>query len=471
MVQQHNDVDRDINATSYTGADQFLGHTIDYEPDLYTFDQLQTGTLWFWTRHEYQERFQRYHDGDLKELTTVSQLSSKDPLRTLLKFNYFRPVSDFYVNGLFSNPPKITSTPNSVRNEWFEENERQINRQSQQAYRWYSMMGRFILLVDTDPYIGLPRMTAVSPRYYYPIRDEWDQDRTIGHMLAYEYRAQEPYKRLYYDGLPDRLRCVMYSEELGVDEVRTYILDGKVIGELINVEPGTGILGVVQFGRGIGHSDYRNIEGAVANQIHVMSKYSSLLKSRGRWLQVPQQAAGKLKELDESGTETTLLSAIKDQPEYKFVEPDDKGEDYVQNFQIVQDYISMATGIPQQVYGINTGKGESGEAREKLMLMAYQRIANHRAEVEDILKAAFDMMNVPAGPTEFQWSWDAFSTPVEEQASAVELKEAGIITTNEARVRLGLEELDEGELAKLEQSSNPMMNPSPGQTGFEVRTE
>ena len=422
---------------------------------LISLDAIRPGAQWTWARLARDEVHQQYYEGDYSALlsgitaTAANGLSSiGSAVNDLTPVNWCRVVTDFYIRALFSERPAVTSLAPS-RQAFIDDRREEVFAALERASEWRSIKGWGVLMVTSGA--GL---VAVDSSYYFPLRDEADVHRTIGHVLAYKYRAYDPTETLVNDPrrIANRIRIVRYSEMLGVNDVTTYTLEGGVtIGQPLESAP-SDVQGIWSWGRD-DQDDYHDIASLILQAaIRLTLSQQALNRNANPHLQGPGPGIDALAR-DTAGYRRTamglLLPVEYNQPPYEWVSWDPGLEAAYEMLRELRESIHTVTGVPRVVFGFagsgaSGGAGESGEARDRLMYSAMARVRTLRREIENILPMVLDAMGAPEGDTTVSWVADPFASVQERTQEVLMMLTSGVISIDEARERFGYMPMPDG---------------------------
>ena len=403
--------------------------------------QIRTGTIWNWPRLAFEERWQEYHDGDFRQLfaereTVDNGLAILDNRNEITVPNYFKTCADFYVDAMFTEVPGMVSS-NEQRTAFMNSNRPAILREMEQAIRWRVIKGRGVLLVDS---LGV---RAIDPSTYFPLTGKIETHSTLGHVIAYPYRS-EISEQITQRLDNDRMRVVSFVPGLGVNEWVDYALSGLSIGA--ELARGTAdVRGILTFGPGPVGSFFSDVTDLVRDLSIRRAIIRRILNRRGNpHLTAPETAANPL-ELNPKGSVLYKDAAGNG---YEYLVYDAALPAQVEVAEKLQEQIYTGLALPPTAFGVDVTRGESGDARERLMFAALSRINRLRNQIEEVLPPLLDAMGAPEGDTELRWAGDAL-TPSGRRAEAAERQyTAGIITRDEARQIIGYDPAPEsGEFA------------------------
>jgi len=401
--------------------------------------QIRTGLYWSYERfNRERERFELWnnqHDKLLMAGRGVSQTSFNlaDP-STLVRVNFFRAVTEFYVSGLWSQAPSLQAETRELQ-VWLDDREAMLFEALEHATRYKSMKGLGVVAAQGDG-------TAffVDTSHYMPIVDITDASKVTGHILAYPWNS-DPSNR---ESGPDRLDMVVLHD--GVARRSRWYYDGLTLGGMITSMEAM-VTGVHTFGRPIlpynhgvsGYvSDYDDIIDIVAAIEKRVTKLDDTLdKNQSPHLQGPVGA------LQADGTfqrdpEGAYLPRTMEDPEYAYLVYESKEEATMGLLEWLINMISVSTGVSPAAFGIgrNTVFGESGQARERQMQAALNYINRVRRDIENVLRGLVEDMGAPAGSFMVDWVEDPFLSFEERVASEEKLLSAGVLTPEQSARRL-----------------------------------
>lgn len=425
-------------------AGQLLIPGKEYLFDYTSFDQLTTGWQMEYLRYNTEMAWESLYNGNFQVMSQGVEATIDNGL-TVIDFseamwiNWFWVASKFYQDAFTAERPTVTPQKSE---EVFEPIWRAIRR----AVEWYSVKGRVVLIQKKDGTV-----TAVNPSFYYPIRAKWDAELTIAHALV--YRWTEPQKQIIYEHrVPDRARIVKFDKKLGINTVENYVLEGTVIGEKLSEEE-SDIENIYVFGEGERDTFYPALVPLVF-ELTIREAYESrLLNRHSSPIAIVPPNAGLVgpdgnSRLDPKGN-TVEYEADTGTNKFGYLTWEGHLVDNREKIERLVRNIHLITGVPPVVFGIDIGKGESGQAREKLMFTAMSKVRSIRKEVELVLE------EILGGDTEVSWVSSPFTTEEERRAAVLRETAVGIISINEARELLDYDEF-------VDAQGNPIPSPMDG---------
>ena len=397
---------------------------------LTSLDLISTGTQWNWPRLTFERDWQSYHDGDFRKLfgqapTVENGLAILDDISDITVPNFFKTCADFYVDAMFTDIPGLTSS-NEAREAFMNAQRSRVLRELERSIRWRVIKGRGVLLVDS---LGV---RAIDSSTYFPLVGQIETHSALGHVFAYPYRQEQLQQPNEFDD-PDRIRIVIFAPALGVNEWREYIYSGNTLGEELG-RGETDVQGVVTFGPGPHGSFYTDAVELVRDYSIRRAIIRRILNRRGNpHLVAPDNTPANL-TLDPKGS---VLRKDDRGNSYEYLTYDAALPAQTEVADALNGQIYTALALPPAAFGVDVTRGESGEARERLMFAALSRVNRLRNQIEEILPPLFDAMGAPEGDTELRWAGDAL-TPARERAMSAERQfTAGLITRDEARQDIG----------------------------------
>ena len=430
--------------TTYTDEDlsALLGATTWNEFFYTHLEQFEEGRQLEYVRYAQEIKWERLYMGDFLGLSLGIKKTVENGLEVIdfpssARINWFRIASTFYQDALTSERPTITMEDGTEPDPLVVE---QMWTQIVRAVEYWSIKGRIVLIKRKDG-----TLLAVNPTSYYPIRAEWDDQITLGHALVYRY-WQPVEDVIYRTGTPDRVKIVLFDKELGVNVVRYHELHGQLIGSLIE-EVESDIEDIFVWGEGERDTFYPQMEDLV-RELVIREAYASQLlnKHSAPILIVPTNSGlidddGNVK-LSAKGSVIEIDPAeMSSPPEYVVWDGHLEAND--EKIKRIVNDIHLATGVPPVVFGIDQGKGESGESRDRLMFSAMARVRRVRKGLE------LAMELVLGGNVEVSWVSSPFATEEERRAAVLREFAIGVITANEARELLDYDMMEDDEMFNM----------------------
>ena len=302
------------------------------------------------------------------------------------------------------------------------------------AARWQSIKGRTVILTQTMH----PRVSAVDPTAYWPIRYEYSILHTRAHLLAYRYFEYGEHDSYFVRRIPNRIRFVIYDPENGLNEVRTHALAGYTVGPMLRKEP-TKVTGIFAIGQG--YSDYRVIESPIRElMIRRATDLKVLAENSSPFIQAPNIPPAEVARLRKEGLPARggLL----------FRDPGGFGWDYVEHKGSLQSSFEITGSLKSQIYTLAsvppTAFGEvlegdeSGVAIGRLMHAALTKVKEYRLSLERIIPGVLDGMGAPKEDTYIKWIADPWASEAERTATVLSLVHAKIISPRLAASMLDL---------------------------------
>ena len=424
------------------------------------FNIVHTGTVWNLPRVAQELKYQEFHDNNFQQLFTRSGSTNRQKIdsgeeilrnRDVVRANFFKVISDFYVDSIFSNEPSITSSA-PQRQRFIDDVRRRVLDELEKAVRQYTVKGRAVLIVTEQP-DGTRKLNYVKSHLYFPVVNPFDEDDIIGHILAYPYREHEPGDTLTVQ-IPNRIRFVLFQKD-EINEVRVYDLDGSSIGALIQRVP-SNVVNIYQFGQGLRDSFY---EGSISPLKEIMIRLTGMSIVMNRHTKPDLQTPHNFNPQQVRMTgETRFLNKGEDDQKYEYLTFDGH---LTSNEKMVEDLfniVHVASGVPPTVFGVTVGGNESGVARERLMAAALAKIQRVRKSIEMILGGIIDDLGATKGDIKIQFVEDPLAVPLDPIA----MHEAGVITDMELREKGHYPPItpEEFEAGRLREQPPVMMQPT-----------
>lgn len=407
--------------------------------EITSYELIQPGLAWTWPRLRSEERWQSLHDGDLGVLWEGVIPSVDNGLSILginaaggiqdgvIRSNWFRVISDFYTDAMHGENPTIASGA-AARDGFLRAYSEAVLREVERATRFYTIKGRGVLLVDSRG------VRAVDPSVYFPVTNPGDSGDVIGHILAYPY-VERPEGRAPQDyEAPNRMRFVLWSPTLEVNSTSTWFYQGGILGQMIS-EEAADVAGIFVWGRGPEDAMYTQVVSPVREAMMRQTIINRILNRHGQpHLVVPDSLVD---DLTLNPTGMTLPEDTANKGVTRYLTHDGAMASQMDQLNHLMETIHILAGIPPVVFGVGAGRGESGQARDRLMFSALARVRRIRRDIEGILPAVFDALGAPAGDTSVSWIVNPFSTQQERTDSILAQVAAGVLSADEAAERLG----------------------------------
>lgn len=336
------------------------------------------------------------------------------------------------------------------------------------AARWFSIKGRMVVLTQTMH----PRVAAVDPTAYWPIRYEYSTLHTRAHLLAYRYFEYGPNDSYLVKRIPNRIRFVLYDPENEINEVRTHELAGFVVGPEIRRDP-TQVTGIYAIGQG--YSDYRIVESPIremmirrATDLKVLAEISS------PFIQAPNVPPAEVNKLKTVGLPARGGVLFRDPQGYgwEYVEPQGQLAESQNMTNSIKSQIYTLASVPPTAFGEVLEGDESGVAIGRLMHAALTKVKKVRNSLERIIPRIIDSMGAPPEDTYIRWIADPWASEAERSATILAWVHAGIVSPRMAAKLMGLPEdpdmaqlwdiqMIEAAAAAKQAAAGPEGNPSP----------
>ena len=221
-------------------------------------------------------------------------------------------------------------------------------------------------------------MAPVSPLDYIPIFAPWDLTFVESHVIAYRYAEG--------GDVINRVRLIVV--EIGGTYEELYELDGTILGKRLEDEPmPSDVAKLIVVGDGIDAGFYNDLI-PIARELTIREGYGAYILNRNASpvMLVPptagllQQGGAVIEDPRERETYQT-----KEPGDYGYLTWDGNLSDNAES--IARQWLAyhLTTRIPPQITGIDIGKGESGVAREKLLLAAQAYIRELRLSVARVI--------------------------------------------------------------------------------------
>ena len=450
------------------------GYPADGEiwPSFVDWSPAQPGVFWNWPRLYVEAQWDMFYrlgyspdllfdDGKIETGLSMGGV--------VIVKNYFRVYSDFYVNALMAEPPQLRGD-NDELTAWLEMESPSIMATMREAVRWWTIKDRMVVLVD-----GMGNHSAIDPTEYWPICAPWNKRNVIGHLLAYTYRQPEGVED-YRSQMPsNRIRFVLFDPDGNVDGVARrqmieYSLSGNIVeGERMGTPPmeigamtassDTDIAAVLAEGWGESlYSDMGDIVRALivretADNVILNANISPML-----WIPTgAYDPAYQHEQVLNPRTTRILQGTVDNQIAPMYVTYDATLDASAHVSDRLFEALQLLTGIPKSAYGMDVGKGESGQSREALLFTAHSKILEARRMFERIVQGIVDASPCPGGEVMVEWIEDPFISKMGRRQQALLEYEAGLVDRVSTLVRMGLtvseaEQVDESRQGEEERA-------------------
>lgn len=302
------------------------------------------------------------------------------------------------------------------------------------AARWHTIKGRMVILTQNME----PRVSAVDPTAYWPIRYPYSNLHTRAHLLAYRYYEYGPGESYLVRRIPNRIRFVLYDPENEINEVRTHELNGYVVGQLISVEP-TLVTGIHVVGQG--WSDYRVVESPIRElMVRRATDLKVLAETSSPFIQAPNIPPNEVNTLRREGLPARGGILFRDAlgNGWEYVEATGQLKASMEVTASLKSQIYTLASVPPTAFGEVLEGDESGVAIGRLMHAALTKVKRVRRQLERILPLIIDGMGAPREDTYIRWIADPWASEAERTASVLALVHAGITSPRMAAKILGL---------------------------------
>ena len=228
---------------------------------------------------------------------------------------------------------------------------------------------------------------------------------------------------------------------------------GVTIGRQLSVDTPTDTLGMWAFGDGSdAYRDIRPLVGAllISETLggYTLAQFANpILQGPGVGIAQMQGKGNVEVRLARGG----LAPRAKEDPEYSWLRPEPAMDQYLEYQQRLIDEIRTHAGLPPSVDGQDVGRGESGEARERIMFTAMAKMRRLRRNLERIIPLVVAAMGAPAGGVEVSWTADPFGTVAARNAEVINDVAAGLLTVDEGRAVKGRPPLEASQAPQPQQ--------------------
>ena len=411
-----------------------------------------TGNNWNPPNYLDYRRFNEYDDGFLTNLyhglavtanTGLKQF--EDSLTSLIGYNGFQVVNQFYTSHIFSEDPPIVprkeDTPELVA--WLDDHHDSIIRTLRQSIQQRVSKGKWCIVVRRDLDTNELYSEAIPSEYHWPIELDRTTGRVKSHLLAFEQRA--PLITNAFEGYrtttdnPNQITFVRFKKDSFNTSV-THEFTGRIIGNTISQSFNTDIEAIFTDGVGFADSFYQKIEDPMRRMLLALNAWNKIIHRNAspHLQQPPGNTYGSLDEIDAAGDLLSIDDPTVKIP-WKYVELTGN-LDYVEKFiQLMQSLMHQAIAIPPAVFGnVVGGRNESGTARLILTKASSGVIQSMRRSINFILNDLIHAMGAPEGDVYINWVTDPFETATEQATTIIQLVQAGIMSPQEGRDRLKL---------------------------------
>lgn len=379
----------------------------------------------------------------------------------LITYPFFKISSDFYTEATIAEQPSVSTDEDSIK-DWMEEKKDVVFDAMRRAVRWWSIKGRLVMVTHEDGAIE-----AVDPSAYFRVGTIYTPDHLTGHIIAYPYYQPmdgDESKQGNQSHVANRIRVIKYREGGLTDEgvelpevntIQIFQYSGQEIGDPLTPEVFAGITSVCVAGQADGW--YQDAKRVVAQyMIRLTNNERVKNKSDNRPLYLPNGfllnvPIGKpMTPQEQLNSMNNIVNPVVS------VSKDDAGNigfigdtfDFAAE-QAGLEYLAqlgyIITGLPITSWGVNIGAGESGFAREKAQDRAGARIRSLRQELSRCLPVLVRGMGAPEGEVTFSWNTSPFEDRTAKTQELLNLLGAGVMTREEVRNAIGLDEIDEEE--------------------------
>lgn len=434
-------------------------------PSFVDWSPARPGVFWNWPRLYVEAQWDMFYRLGFSPDLLYDDGTKESGLamggHTIVK-NYFRVYSDFYVNALMAEPPQLRGDTEELT-DWLEEETPRILATMREAVRWWTIKDRMVVLVD-----GMGNHSAIDPTQYWPVCAAWNKREVIGHLLAYTYRQPQGVED-YRSQMPsNRIRFVMFDPEGRVDgtpkrQMIEYTLAGTVVqGDTkqppleigaVTASSETNIAAVLA--EGWGESQYSNM-GDIVRALIVRETADNVVLNANisPMLWVPNGAydpAFQVGAIINPKTTRIIQGTSETQQPPMYITYDATLDASAQVSDRLLEALQWLTGIPKSAYGMDVGKGESGQSREALLFTAHSKILEARRMFERIVQGIIDASDCPGGQVLVEWIEDPFISKMGRRQQALLEYEAGLVDRISTLVRMGLTMAEAEEVDKAKQ--------------------
>ena len=460
----------------------------------------------YYARHpevDEQRNWQRWYHGIYDSLLPTASVDNGRMLiadQDLMRLPLFRLASDFTANAAISELP-AASGHTAAGQYWLDANQRMLDRALRRGTRHWAVIGQGVWVAEPGA------IRAVDPIFYYRVGPPDDEDATVGHIVAYEYREKGDDERQNpHIILPDnRIKVIKLDSGMPYGTVQTFNFSAsRVIGEPLD-QPQQ-VDGLVICTAGLMDGWYGAARDIASRALLALSLLDSdINRHRNRPRYLPSIIASQIKaeleerqrvnavgERDPANPNQTVdlqprqqrnaaeggsvgLTAIKAAldrivrpviPIEDMDPPQAASDDLMtdasfEELRTLLDMFFMISGLPPSSFGIGIGRGESGVARERAQDAASARIRAYRNDLAECLPRLVAAAGMP-GSVSFNWSAPPFQDRSARQNELLQLLAAGVLTAEEVRAASGWAD----EMAQMGMAPQmPQMPAAPTRTG------
>lgn len=369
-----------------------------------SFNQVRPGLLWQFNRINDEIRYHSLWGNQRRAPQVPFDTALGEVNKDLIKVNWYRSTTEFFVDVLWADPPQIKEISNSERDMFV--------KAFEQASRWRSIKGYGVVRREGDKWY------AVDTSHWHPVFNPLAINEVIGHILAYPWLSQ-----------PDPDRAGMVPDRLTVIEIqplttlrKVYKLDGSKIGAILSNET-IASPDLLVFGNGV--SDYTDIIDLVAELENRMTQSSQTLDKHGNpHMSGPSTAVDPTSGAFKVDPKGGYLPRDEDDPDYKYLTWDAQYQYNQNHVNRLLDMIYVATKLPATAFGLSDKSSQTGNARERQLFAALKKVQRLRRNI--------DVAVEPHGIT-MQWADQPFAGFMETVEAYERLVNAGILTAAEAK--------------------------------------
>ena len=187
--------------------------------NLQDFRQLAPQARWSWERVANIRKWEKWYEGELSDLFSgqhnlMNGLNIVDPIKNGKVMNMFKASSRFFQSAGDSELPIFGGIS--------EELEEQMVEVIIMAFKHWSISAEATVLIDNE------ELSVVSPDFYHPVKSPYNIQRTVGHILAYDYfKGLPPTNNIYLQA--NALRAVKFQKDV-INQVEEYAYRPYVVG-------------------------------------------------------------------------------------------------------------------------------------------------------------------------------------------------------------------------------------------------
>lgn len=455
-------------------------------------DFLQVGKQWAPNNATYQKRQKNYIDGRLlyegeveavyhdvwRSIATRYGLDYKEIQQVMIKVNLFKTLTETFKILAFKTEPEIWlgegKTAKKLDKSTY--NPQKLLSLLKQAFVSCHTQGNSVIKVYTDSN-GQPDLSIVNPENWIPVKNPDNLNETIAHVVAntYEVDNTTSFLGVMQENTKKYLNAEVHYK--GYYDKFLYELDkNNVIHRLISkeehIETGFNDFLVFPFDYGTpvwrdwGKSAYDDIIPLVDEIIVRLSNNSKILDDHAD----PQPIISRdMMEFDSNSGQWIYkrhqaLSYGKNGEEPKYLTWDGSLDSSEKQLDRIMALFYMISGTNPQLFGQNIAGNLSGEALEKIFIIAIAKTKEMVLSLEDAFENALNCLLQLKGysdTVDIRFNIGQFNSEMENTTRIVSEKNAGITSlkraVEEINPRYSVKEVEEEiELIRQDRESESM---------------